>query len=261
MVGWHYQLSGHEFELAPGVGEGQGGLACCSPWGCKELDMIEQLNWTGSLDFFCFHIWVEYWLLLGLQSGSFLTRTKPLGLLVLELANSLCKSWDTPVSIIVWINSWMLGAGALGRPRGMVRVGRREEGSEWGTRAYLWQIHVDIWQNQYNIVKLKNEIKIFLSVQFSSVTQSCPTLCNPMNCGTPGLPVHYLPEFTHTHIHQVGDAIQSSHPLSTPSPPALNLSQHQGLFQWVNSLHQVAKVLEFQLQHQSFQWTHRTDLL
>ena len=116
----------------------QGSLAYCSPWGCKELDMIEQLNWTGSLDFFCFHIWVEYWLLLGLQSGSFLTRTKPLGLLVLELANSLCKSWDTPVSIIVWINSWMLGAGALGRPRGMVRGGRREEGSEWGTRAYLW---------------------------------------------------------------------------------------------------------------------------
>jgi len=95
----------------------------------------------------------------------------------------------------------MLGAGALGRPRGMVRGGRREEGSEWGTRAYLWQIHVDIWQNQYNIVKLKNEIKIFLSVQFSSVTQSCPTLCNPMNCGTPGLPVHYLPEFTQTHVH------------------------------------------------------------
>ena len=99
-------------------------------------------------------------------------------------------------------------------------------------------------------------------VQFSSVTQSCPTLCNPMDCSTPGLSVHHqLPEFTQTHVHWVGDAIQPSHPLSSPSSPALNLSQHQGFFQWVSSLHHVAKVLEFQLQHQSFQWTPRTDLL
>ena len=100
------------------------------------------------------------------------------------------------------------------------------------------------------------------SVQFSSVAQSCPTLCDPMDCSRSGLPVHYqLPEFTQTHVHWVGDAIQPSHPLSSPSPPAFNLSQHQGLFQWVNSSHEVAKVLEFQLQHQSFQWTLRTDLL
>ena len=99
-------------------------------------------------------------------------------------------------------------------------------------------------------------------VQFSSVTQSCPTLCDPMNHSTPGLPVHHqLPESTQTHVHRVDDAIQWSHPLLTPSPPAPNLSQHQGLFQWVSSSHQVAKVLEFQLQHQSFQWTPRTDLL
>ena len=83
-----------------------------------------------------------------------------------------------------------------------------------------------------------------------------------MNRSTPGLPVHHqLPEFTQTHVHRVGDAIQPSHPLSSPSPPALNLSQHQGLFKWVSSSHQVAKVLEFQLQHQSFQWTPRTDIL
>ena len=100
------------------------------------------------------------------------------------------------------------------------------------------------------------------SVQFSSVSQSCPTLCDPMNCSTPGLPVHHrLPEYTKTHVHWVGDAIQPSHPLPSPSPPALNLSQHQGLFQWVNPSHQVAKVLEFRLQHQSFQWTPTTDLL
>ena len=85
------------------------------------------------------------------------------------------------------------------------------------------------------------------SVQFSSVAQSCPTLRDPMNHSTPGLPVHHqLPEFTQTHVHRVGDAIQPSHPLSSPSPPASNPSQHQGLSQWVNSSHQVAKVLEFQ---------------
>ena len=98
--------------------------------------------------------------------------------------------------------------------------------------------------------------------QFSSVAQSCLTLCDPMNRSTLGLPVHYqLLEFTQTHVHWVGDVFQPSHPLSSPSPPALNLSQHQGLFKWVSSLHQVAKVLEFQLQHQSFLWTPRTDLL
>ena len=97
------------------------------------------------------------------------------------------------------------------------------------------------------------------SVQFSSVTQSRPTLCNPMGCSTPGLPVHHqLPEFTQTHVHRVGDAIQPSHPLLSPSPPAFNLSQHKGLFKWVSSSHQVTKVLELQIQHQSFQWTLRT---
>ena len=99
----------------------------------------------------------------------------------------------------------------------------------------------------------------FSSVQFS---RSVVSICDPMNCSTPGLPVHHkLPEFTQTHVLRVGDAIQPSHPLSSPSPPAPNPSQHQGLFQWVNSSHQVAKVLEFQPQHQSFQWTPRTDLL
>ena len=79
-------------------------------------------------------------------------------------------------------------------------------------------------------------------VQFSLVNQSCPTLCNPMTSSTPGLPVHYkLPESTQTHVHQVSDAIQPSHPLSSHSPPALNISQHQGLFKWVSSSHQVAK--------------------
>ena len=98
-------------------------------------------------------------------------------------------------------------------------------------------------------------------VQFSSVSQSCPTLCDPMNRSTPGLHIHHqLPESTQTHAHRVGNIIQPSHLLSSPSPPAPNPSQHQDLFQWVNSSHEVAKVLEFRLQHQSFQWTPRTDL-
>ena len=84
--------------------------------------------------------------------------------------------------------------------------------------------------------------------QFSSFTQVCSTLCDSMNHSTPGLPVrNQLPEFTQTHVHRVIDAIQPSHPLSSPSPPAPNPSQHQTLFQWVNSSHEVAKILQFQL--------------
>ena len=100
------------------------------------------------------------------------------------------------------------------------------------------------------------------SVQFSSVTQPCPTLCNTMDCSMPGLWIHHqLPEFTQTPVHWVGDSIQPSHPLTSPSPTAFSLSQHQGHFKWVSSLQQVAKVLEFQLQHQSFQWIFETDFL
>ena len=87
------------------------------------------------------------------------------------------------------------------------------------------------------------------------VAKLCPTVCDLMNCNTPGLPIlHCLPEFAQTQVHWVGDAIQPSYPLSPPSPPALNLSQHQGLFQWISSLHQVTKVSELELQQQSFQW-------
>ena len=109
-----------------------------------------------------------------------------------------------------------------------------------------------------SILGIKN---IILYNLFSSV-QSHPALCYPMYRTTPGLPVHHqLLEFTQTPVHWVGDAIQPRQPLSSPSPPAPNPSQHQSLFQWVSSSHEVVKVLEFQLQHQSFQWTPRTDLL
>ena len=95
-----------------------------------------------------------------------------------------------------------------------------------------------------------------------SATQSYQTLCDPLDCSTLGFPViHHLPELAQTHVHWVGDATQPSHPLLSPSPPDFNLSQHQGLFQWVRSLHQVAKVLELWLQHHSFQWIFGTDFL
>ena len=137
----------------------------------------------------------------------------------------------------------------------------------------LVHLHLIDWKMQFNINNefLKEEIyphfqtksKLqYLTVQFSSVIQSCPSLCYPKDCSMPGLPVHHQPpEFTQTQVHWVGDAIQPSYPLSSPSPPTFNLSQHQGLFKWVRSSHQVAKVLEFQLQHQSFQWIVRTDFL
>ena len=96
--------------------------------------------------------------------------------------------------------------------------------------------------------------------QFSSVAQSCPSLHYLMDCSMPGFRVHHqLPELTQTHVHRVGDAIQLSHPLSAPSPPAFNPSQPQGVFQWVSSSHQ--RLLGFQLQHKSFQWVFRTDFL
>ena len=97
---------------------------------------------------------------------------------------------------------------------------------------------------------------------FSSVVQSCLTLCDPVDCSTPGFPVHHqLPELAQMQVQQVNDAIQPSHPLLSPSPLTFNLSQHQGLFKWVSSFQSVTKVLEFQLQHQSFQLIFKIDFI
>ena len=121
---------------------------------------------------------------------------------------------------------------------------------------------IEYFKTPYFKVSLTSPVYFISSVQCSSVAQSCPTLYDPMSRNTPGLPVyHQLPESTQTHVHRIDDAIQLSHTLSSCSPPALNLSQHQRIFKWVSSSHQVAKVLEFHFQHQYFQWTPRTDLL
>ena len=117
-------------------------------------------------------------------------------------------------------------------------------GSSWA-RDWIWVSHI---AGRFLLSEPPSKPLNMCSVQFSPVAQSCLTLCDPMNHSTPGLPVHHqLPEFTQTRVHQISDAIQPSHPLSSPSPPAANPSQHQSLFQWVNSSHEVAKVLEFQL--------------
>ena len=120
------------------------------------------------------------------------------------------------------------------------------------TGAYQYTLEPDILNMHCTLLQLG---------ACCSVAKLHLTLWDPMDCSTPGFPVlHYLPEFAQIHVHWVHDAIQPSHPLSHRSPPALNLLQHQGLFQWVGSLHQVAKVLELQLQDQSFQWIFRVDL-
>ena len=141
------------------------------------------------------------------------------------------QHWNTYIIICkidrqTGCDAWgrVLRAGALGQLWGMGWGGRWEGGSGWGTHVHPWLIHVNVWQKPPQYCKV---------IQFSSVAQSCLTLWDPMNHSTPGLPVyHQLPEFTQTHVHWVSDAIQPSHPLSSPSP-ALNLSQHHGLFKWV----------------------------
>ena len=183
--------------------------------------------------------------------------------------------WEDPLekemanhsSILAWKISWPL------EPGGLQSMGSQRVGHDWVTNTLLiLNIYTSLLSlgfgripciKQINSILVLKNAKIFsYIVQFSSVTQLCPTLCNPMNCSMPGLPVHHQPlEFTQTQVHQVGDTIQPSYPLSSPSSPALNLSQHQDLFKWVSSSHQMAKVLEFQLKPQSFQWTPSTDLL
>ena len=116
--------------------------------------------------------------------------------------------------------------------------------------------------SMYRISPANNDNFIFFKFQFSLVPQWYLAICDPIDCSTPGFPVHHqLQELVQTHVHRFGDAIQSSHPLPSPSPPAFNFSQHQDLFQWVSSLHQVGIILELQVQYLSFQWIFRTDFL
>ena len=204
----------------------------CSPWGRYESDTTEWLH-------FHFHF------------------------------HALEKDMATYSSVLAWRIPGMR------EPGGLPSMGLHRVEHDWSNLAaaapdsilkrrdvtFVTKVHL-LKAMVFPVIMCKCEnwtIKKFSSVQFS---QSCPTLCHPMDCSMPGFPVHHrLPELAQTHVHWVRDAIQPSHPLSSLSPSAFHLPQHHCLFKWVSSLHQVAKVLEFQLQHQSFQWIFRTDFL
>ena len=156
--------------------------------------------------------------------------------------------WDWDIQTLYKIDNDLLYTTGNSTQYSVIYIGKGSKRGDKYTHTYKWLFTLLCSRNQQSIVN-----------QVSSVAKSCPTLCDPMDCSTPGLPVFpCLLEPTQTHVHWVGNAIQSSHPLSSPSPPAFNLFHHQGLFHWVSS-HQVAKVLEFQ--HQSFQWIFRTGFL
>ena len=142
----------------------------------------------------------------------------------------------------------------MGEPGGLLSMGSHKVEHDWSdlaAAAYILLFILNFGSEIHIIKKIilcKQNWQMFSYYKFSSVTQSCLTLGNPMNHSTPGLPVYYqLLEFTQIHVHWVDDAIQPSNPLSSPSPPAPNPAQHQSLFQWVNSSHEVGKVLQFQL--------------
>ena len=155
----------------------------------------------------------------------------------LDQENPLEKEMATWVSILAWEIPWTEEPGRL-QSMGLQRVGHN-----WATNISSQNILATILRYQLN----PKEMHISLLLLF--IAQLCLTLCDPIDCSTPGLPVlHYLLEFAQTHVHCIGDAIQLSHPLWSPSPHSFNLSQHQGIFQWVSTLsHQVAKILELQL--------------
>ena len=171
------------------------------------------------------------------------SRTRLSGFTFTFHFHALKKEMVTRSSVLAW------RIPGTGEPGGLLFMGSHRVRHNWSDLAVATGF-------------LYNSSRVMVRIQFSSVAPLCPTLCNPMDCSTAGLPVHHqLSEFTKTHVHWVSDAIQTSHPLLSPSSPAFSLSQHQGLFKWVSSSHQMAKILEFQLQHQFFQWTLRTDLL
>ena len=126
----------------------------------------------------------------------------------------------------------------------------------------MWLVTTPLCESQFLCQWNRHNDNSCLRELWLFIAQSYPTLCNPMDCSTPGFSVlHCLPESAQTQVHWVNDAIQPPHPLLPPSLPALSLYQHQSLCQWVGSSHQVAKVLELQLQHQYFQWIFRLDFL
>ena len=142
--------------------------------------------------------------------------------------------------ILYWLPWWLSGKESACQETRVWSLGQEDPlEKEMATHSsILGKSHDQRSLAGYSPWGKKSQIQLSDSVQFSSVAQSCPTLCDPMNHSTPGLPVHHqLLEFTQTHVHRVNDAIQPSHPLLTPSPPTFNLSYHQDIFKWVSSSH------------------------
>ena len=210
------------------------------------------------------------------ESIKFFITVCTLGMInnIFNWLSPICLQWFCPISFLLWLSLWRE------IQVHMIICGINPIIPSWYDYCIFLRIYIEmcstfsclscmhLWSTfgtwNFHVLGATNSMERMeiSSVQFSSVAQSCPTLCDPMDCSTPGLPVHHLIlELTQSHVHWLGDAIQLSHPLLFPSPPAFNLSQRQGLFKWVSSSHQVAKVLEFQLQHQSFQWMFRTNFL
>ena len=221
-----------------------------SLWGCKESDTTEWLslsletmvtkaggllwNQDNSKDPYIKHLWV-FMLSLNHYTFSFITNFL-----------SLCYVLGTKLSILY---AFCMVSCSVNFSCSVMSDSLQPHGLQHGRlpcpsvipRAYLNSCPLSRWHHP---TISSSVVPFFSCLQSFPVAQLCPTLCNPVDCSPPDLPVHHqLPEFTQTHVHWVGDAIQPSHPLSSPSPPDLSLSQHQGLFKWVSSSHQVAKVL------------------
>ena len=218
----------------------------------------------------------------GILLLDFITSLVPIGApLVAQMVKSLPAMWETQVWSLAWedalekemaTHSSVLAWRILWpeEPGGLWSIGSQRVRHDWATNTLsgLRNSHLVVTKSLTAVTSLfidmSGDILFHRThiVQFSSIAQSCPTLCDSMDYSMPGFPIHHqLLELTQTHVHWVSDAIQPSHLLSSPSPPTFNLSWHQGLFQWVSSLHQVAKALDFQVKHQSLQWIFRTDFL
>ena len=198
MVGWHHWLGGHYFEQMQGDSEGQGSLACCSPWGHKELDMTEWLNNSNKEKEA-----IKWKMTFSTHKTEKIHRTFCCSS-VTKSCLTLCDSVDcsTPGSLVLHCLS----------------------------EFFHCHLPPSIPAHR-ELLKTFSTLKKLNTYCCCSVTRLCLILCNPMGCSTPGFPVlHCLPEFAQTHVHWINDAIQPSHPLSPPSPSALNLSQDQGLF-------------------------------
>ena len=224
-------------------------LRCSVPQLCPALCEPMDCSPPGSSVHGIFQPRILEWVAISYSTGSSWLRYQTHVSCISCISRQILHHWATWEALEVW-EPWKLKQFArVAHPSGKLGLGS-------GLLAYFpffflllsWRRRSDYSLLQRGDPRTLGLLMVWSTVEFSSVAQSCPTLCDPMNRSTPGLPVHHqLLEFTQSHVHQVGDAIQPSHPLSSPSPSAPNLSQHQRLSQWVKSSHEVAKVLECQL--------------